>query len=336
MTHPFLYNCEQSIEVYNESKHYLEDSKKIEKISELGWIYHSIGTLIPHTTQSFWSGHFLPWTESWDEIQISSNLCYFGFYKQSMISLRVGLELGLLSVYWNLNDDGHEIIQTWLHSNEDTPRLSVIWQKLEKHNNYKSFQELYDIKNRLLNLNYLHDYIHSRGIKFSNRFKKRNLSSQCFEQDLLERWLSSFEEVVIVLSILHLIKFPLGTVKYDYSQKFGIDVPSFGGLQIFEVERVEKVLGDELFRKLSSLIEIDEDAKSILNWIVNKPDITENEVENQIINQDKFMIEQMGLKAWIEQETKIFKDDNNLSISAKHKSRIDSLIKWAKDHGYDK
>ncbi|MCJ7435719.1 MAG: hypothetical protein MUO77_19745, partial [Anaerolineales bacterium] len=97
MFHPFVYTCDKSIDIFEESKKYVEASDYQTKISNLAWAYHSVGDLIPHTTVNFGSGHFFPWAESWDEIQISFNLCLFGFYKQAMVSLRSGLELGELS-----------------------------------------------------------------------------------------------------------------------------------------------------------------------------------------------------------------------------------------------
>lgn len=93
---------------------YIKECNLEERISKLGWAYYSIGSVIPQTVDSLWSGHFFPYTESWDELQVSFCLSLFGLYKQAMVSLRSGLELGLLSVYWNLNDDGH--IVTFPHS----------------------------------------------------------------------------------------------------------------------------------------------------------------------------------------------------------------------------
>ncbi len=335
MIDPYIYNCDKSIDVYKESLDFLTETKKIDDISELGWVYNSIGDLIPHTTQNLWSGHIFPWTESWDELQISFNQSILGFYKQSMISLRIGLELGLLSVYWNLNDDGHKTIKMWISSREETPRLPEIWNKLEKHSNFKSFQKLYDIKYRLLQLKYFHDYVHSRGFKYSNRFGKKQVNSQCFEKDLIERWLISYKEVITVLAILHLIKYPIGTIKYNYSNKFGIDTPSFGGLQIFEIERIEKLIGIEVFEKLEIVAQEDENVTSLLIWIENKPNITEEEVENQIIEQDKSMIEHMGLNEWLKQEIKLFEKNHRIKMTEKHKKRIESLKIWAKEKGYD-
>ncbi|HET7230171.1 MAG TPA: hypothetical protein VFJ16_09225, partial [Longimicrobium sp.] len=162
----FTYTPDRSIEVLARTREYLADTRFAD-LDSLTWAYHSVGDLIPHTNESFWSGHYFPWKESWEELQISYTLCTFGLYKQAMISLRSAFETGLLSVYWNLDDDGHEVIQEWLRSRENTPRFDKIWRKLQNHPNFESFQQKYDIRKRLLDLGYLHDYVHAKGVKFS-------------------------------------------------------------------------------------------------------------------------------------------------------------------------
>ena len=124
---PFTYTYEASLSVYNQSQQYLEaHPDTVDKLSRLAWAYASIGKVIPTTSENIWSGHFFPYRDSWEEVQVSYNLCLFGFYKQAMTSLRGSFELGLLSVYWNLNDDGHEVIQSWLRSRENTPRFDKV------------------------------------------------------------------------------------------------------------------------------------------------------------------------------------------------------------------
>ena len=299
---PFIYTCDKSIEVYEQSKKYVETFGYGDQIGNLAWAYHNVGDLIPHTTESFWSGHFFPWVESWDEIQISFNLCLFGLYKQAMTSLRSGLELGLLSVYWNLNDDGHEVIQDWLRSKENTPYFRDIWKKLEQHPNFRLFQQKHDIRARILNLGFLHDYAHTKGYEFSNSIGLLKSNFQTLEEKGIKVWLEAFEEIIKVLSILHLIKHPLGVVRYDYSRKFGIDKPMFGGLEVFEVDRLEKIIGQEIFREIEAIAQIDDNVRDVMDWISNLPDMTEEDISEQIVEFDKSTIERQGLEKWLENE----------------------------------
>ncbi|MBX0332319.1 hypothetical protein K3G39_03635 [Pontibacter sp. HSC-14F20] len=112
MLHPFAYSPDKSIEVYNKTKEFINLNPDTRyKIEELLWMYYSLHNVIPTNMESFWSGHNFPYEESWDELQISFNLICFGFYKQAMASLRSALELGLLSVYYNINDAGHIIVK---------------------------------------------------------------------------------------------------------------------------------------------------------------------------------------------------------------------------------
>jgi hypothetical protein len=330
---PISYECDKSIEVYFLSKEFIENSDVKEKISELCWVYHSIGDLIPHTTESFWSGHFFPWTESWKELQISYNLCLFGFYKQAMVSLRSALELGLLSVYWNLNDDGYKIIREWLKSEKDTPNKGAIWKKLEEHKNFRLFQQKIDIKNRIFQLGFLSNYVHSKGHHYSNSIGLLKSNLQTFEVKGFNNWFDAFEEVVKVLSILHLIKYPIGVVKFNYHEKFGIDTPMFGGLNEFKIEWIKKLISKEEFNQIEMIAQTDETVKEILEWISQLPDMSEDEREQQIIDWDKEEICRQGLESWLKNEnsfSEILKNDE------KYQKRLEYLICWAKENNLEK
>jgi len=282
MLFPFIYHPDKSLAVLEESKRFLEESCLEVEISELAWTYHDVGDLIPQTSENFSSGHFFPWAESYDELQISCNLCLFGFYKQAMVSLRSGLEVGLLSVYWNLNDDGHQVMRQWLRSNEDTPRMAEIWKKLIQHRNFQQFSKCHDLQSRLLSLRYLHNYAHTRGHIFSNRVGLSNF--QTFEETAFRKWLSGFREVIEVLSICHLVKYPIGTVRYDYDAKFGIDTPSFGGLDSYRVDRLEKLIGASIFGFIVEIGQADSQVQEILEWVNNLPDMSDEQREQQIID----------------------------------------------------
>ena len=138
---PFTYTNERSLEVVNETIEFVRVNKLEETISDLGWVSYYLDRLIPTPIDAIFGGTFFPCVESWEEIQISWNLCQQGFYKQALASLRSASEVGLLSVYWNLNDDGHLIIQEWLHSKNDTPRYSEVWKKLSRHKNFASSEK---------------------------------------------------------------------------------------------------------------------------------------------------------------------------------------------------
>lgn len=329
---PLAYTCDKSIQVYEQCQKFIEESGYACRIADLTWAYYSIGDVIPQTVESLWSGHFFPWVESWEEVQISVNLCLFGLYKQAMFSLRSGLELGLLSVYWNLNDDGHKVIQDWLSGREDTPGFGEIWKMLEQHKNFRHFQQRFDIKTRLLNLRFLHNYVHTKGFKYSNRMGLPTPNFQTFEAKAISVWVEAFEEVATVLSILHLIKYPIGVIKFDYSTKFGIDLPSFGGRREFEVDRLEQIIGPDIFRHIRAIAKVDDQVRSVMDWIMSLPNMSAADIRNQIIGFDKEEIERIGIKRWLENEKLLFGD--KFAADHSHRDKVEYLINWAKENGY--
>ena len=152
---PYIYEPEKSVEVYKTTSEYLTKNSNLkDKI----W-------------DNLFSGHFFPFTESWDEIQISYNLICFGLYKQAFVSLRSGLELGMLSVYYNINDEGHKMVKDWLLSKEtyeaNTPRASSIWKVLLSNENIRIFDEKHDLKSKFNELGFLHNYVHTKGSKLT-------------------------------------------------------------------------------------------------------------------------------------------------------------------------
>lgn len=329
---PYIYTPDKSVEACDEALEYIEREGLKTKIEKIGLVYRSVGDLIPQTARSLWSGHFFPWTESWEELQISYNLALFGLYKQSMMSLRSGLELGLLSVYWNLNDEGHEAIQDWLHSNEDTPWKTDIWEKLSQHENFRFVSERYSLKDRILDLGYLDDWVHSKGHEYSNKLGMLTSNFQTFEERGLHTWLDGYEEIVKVLTLCHLIKYPIGAVKYDWSQKFGYDKPMFGGLDPYQVEAIQDLLEEEAFRIVEKLANRDSKVDELMNWVESKPDITEEEKEEQLVNWEKEKIKQQGFEKWLPEEEETI--EKHGEITQRWKERVNRLRGWAKENGY--
>lgn len=333
---PFTYTCDASFSVYEKSKQYLEaQPDTYKKLSELAWAYFSISKLIPITSENMWSGHFHPNHDSREEIQVSYNLCLLGFYKQAMASLRGTFELGLLSVYWNLNDDGHEIIENWLRSRENTPRFGDVWRKLEKHPNFCVYQQQHNIKQRLLDLGYLHDYVHAKGRKFSNTFGLLKSNWQTFEERGFNKWFVAYEEVVKILCILHLIKYPIGVIRFDYSKKFGIDIPAFGGLDEFEVDRLEQIIGQDAFQSIQSIAESDLAVQDMLGWIKSSPDISEEDVQIQMIEQGQSLIKGMGFNDWLNMMQRYVSQMSDYERDL-YEQQVKFLRQWATENGYEK
>ena len=336
---PYIYEPDKSLEVYEKTQLYFQQNPAIKtRIEELGWIYHTVGMIIPQNFENFWSGHNFPFDESWDELQISFNLVCFGFYKQAFVSLRSGLELGLLSVYYNINDDGHNAVKEWLSSKDsreaNTPRAETIWKILLSDENIKKFNEKHNLRQTFDDLGYLHNYVHTKGAKYSNTLGNIVKSNfQSFESKAIEKWLNTYIEVISLISSLHLLKYPISVVRFDYFKKFGINIPNFGNLEEFNIDKIAKILPENYLQDIEKIAKEDSRTKQIINDITQLPNKTEEEVENQIIDLEKSLIKGMGFSKWLETQQhahKLF----NADFSETMINRVEFLKKWAIENDY--
>lgn len=288
--------------------------------------------MIPLTMENFWSGHFFPYTESWDELQISFNLALFGLYKQAFTSLRSSLELGMLSVYYNINDEGHKTVKDWLNSKDgwdaDTPRAKKIWKILKTNKNIFEFNELFNIEGSFENLNFLHNYVHTKGYKYSNRLGIIKSNCQTFEEGILLKWLNTYENIVMLIITLHMLKYPISVIEFNWHEKVGIDNP-FPVLNMSEIQRIKKLLPTTHFSKIESIASNDQETQELLKHIMGIPDMTEEEQEDQLIDFDKSTIENgVGFIKWEIQERELIKRYSDES-RIKALERIEILRKWA-------
>lgn len=333
MTFPFTYKLEDGVGVARQTDQWLRDHGHGDRQAELMWAYHAVADLIPQTSQNLWSGHFFPWVESWEDLQISFELASLGLYKQAMGALRSTLELGLLSIYWNIDDDGHTDIQRWVRSVDDTPRIQDVVDRLRAHQNFKVFAGGYDFAPRLLDLRILHAYVHTKGLRYSNHMGLMSSNTQTFEEAALVEWLSRSEEVTQALLMLHLVKYPLGTVRLDWSAKFGIDTPAFGGVDPHIVDRFESVLGPAVWSALLPVAAGDPHVSGVIEHVAGLPDITSDEIEAQIRSIDKLFIRGMGFDAWLTQEASLRESNHGETNAPAWEERIIHLRMWAEKNG---
>lgn len=337
---PYTYEPDKSIEVYRQTEKYFEDNYEIKKrVEELGWIYHTVGMIIPQNLENFWSGHYFPFIDSWEELQVSFNQICFGLYKQAFVSLRSGLELGMLSVYFNINDDGHNAVKDWLQSKEakeaDTPHTKTIWKILKQNDIIRLFNEKHDLEKVHKDLGYLHNYVHTKGAKYSNGMGISKSNSQTFESKLILKWLDTYAEIISLVCTLHLLKYPISVIRFDYSKKFGIDIPSFGNLEEHNIDRISTILPADYLADIETIAQVDKATQETIKEVKAFPDMTEEQVEEQIINLEKMSIENgQGFTKWLENNKQIMKSIGQEEFDNRMKSRIAILRQWAEENNF--
>jgi hypothetical protein len=132
---------------------------------------------------------------------------------------------------------------------------------------------------------------------------------------------------------LHVAKYPVAAVKYDWHRKFGIDVPAFGGLSQYETDLVEDYLGGNAFGLLTQLSLEDEHTVALMEWIDSKPDMSDEDVEAQIRRMDMSEIEHTGFQHWEVQQHRLY-DAMPGGMPEDVELRIHDLRQWAEATGH--
>jgi hypothetical protein len=328
---------EKSWQVYEATLAHIAHTGSADEIRRLASGYFLTNRVLPETTDEILSGHQFPWFESEDDLQISFNLAAFGYYKHAHGALRNALELGLLLVYWTMNDDGHTSFKRWLRSRDCTPFASQVWKRVSSHANFKAFQSSFDIAEQFKVVSELGDFVHTRGSRFSNVLPFPGTSvmirGQRFSEQAFEGWLRRFAATVQFLVVCYLGRYPIGTVRYNWSRKFGIDIPSFGGLPDNCISMLEELVTPDVFARISELANADSHVTEVMEWVESLPDLSEHAINDQVFEQHKGLVQDMGLHQWLGMIEKLRNGSDDKSDWDNLRSRVMSWAFHQKLHG---
>ena len=247
----------------------------------------------------FFSGENFSLAESFEELETSYELVKFGFYKQAMMSLRVAFDIGLLSIYWSIIGKEREEFKKWLSSKKDTPyKTKQFWETYKSNNKIGEFDNRYGLIHEIKALG-LSDFVHTKGIWFSNfgEFQRTIKGQDKFEN--FKKWFENFKQIVKILEILHLLKFPTLNLRYSTDfliSKFGTfdSIPQFGCGYGDEMDCIFSFIPEEQKQFIKILSQKDNEVKEIIDWLNKLPDLTDAEIKHIIVDEQKRNIELSG------------------------------------------
>jgi hypothetical protein len=318
---------------------FFEDSPEYAHIIEkYVLVFHHLFDIIPETVDKFWSGHIFPYAEAEYELHSSIYFATRGFYKHALNSLRSVLELGLLSVYWDIEDKSHIEIQDWLQSKEDTPFRRQIQRRLLENENIKRFDDEGGFFTQLDDIyKKLSGFTHTKGTRYSSRaLTISNVNT--FNEKSLKYWVQSLQKVIRLVMILHILKYPVAYQYTPVNEKFGLNGPIGGFLNPHQVGMVKEIFDEKTNTLLQKISDADPEAIELAQWVQGFPDITEEEFEQQSIDYDKRTIPHYmgGFPKWLESQKQILDmyDQQNLpEAKARLEKHIAIITHWAKEEG---
>jgi hypothetical protein len=213
--------------------------------------------------------------------------------------------MGLLSVYWDIKDEGHIDIQEWLKSMESTPFRKAIFERLRTHPNIKEFdvrQKIFEKASVLYER--LSNFSHTKGYWYSSRKLNDHSNVNHFTEASFLQWLRLAREVVEMVAIFHILKYPVALQETPIDNKFGLNGPMGGFLNPYQVERIREFVSKGLLCHLQEISDHDPDAVAMAEWVKGRPDITDQEFASQIEEQDKNSIAMEGFEHWLKNQKK--------------------------------
>ncbi|MBI4216295.1 MAG: hypothetical protein HY687_02725 [Chloroflexi bacterium] len=270
------------------SQEYLEGQQDLQtRIASHLWAYNEIGELVPQTLVNVMSGHYFPYSESYYELENSYQLCLEGFYTYAFAALRSVLELGILGVYFAVNDKEHEDVLPWITSKERTPRFKKILHKLNTLDKVRKFDERFGLAKRIAKTyDNLSGYVHTRGYRYSSTAQARSNSNQ-FSEPALKRYCEAMFPVVRDVIITMLLKYPIGMQPLPLSKKFGLNGPAGGFLEDDQVKNVTYVLESKEKAFLKTLSDEDPNVRQTVEYFESLPDLPDEQWQQQIQELDK-------------------------------------------------
>jgi len=277
-------------ETYSASLAYLESHPDLYRaIATHIMAYREIGDLIPQTPENFWSGHFFPYSEALYELENSYELALQGFYNYAFIALRSVLELGLLGVYFAVHDTEYIDVRPWIISKKRTPRRQDIFTRLRKMETFRAFDSRFGLEKRILKIfDVLDGFVHTRGYRYSSSALTLANFNQ-FSEKSLRLYCNTMFGVVANLMIIILLKYPVGMQGLPLDEKFGLNGPIGGFLREGQVRLITSLIDPEEREFLQKLSDEDPTVQSIVEYFTNLPDITDEELQRQIMEFDNFL-----------------------------------------------
>ena len=104
------------------------------------------------------------------------------------------------------------------------------------------------------------------------------------------------------------------------------------------IEIIKGLIGEDTFSILQEIAKDDENTKEIMGYLSSLPDMTEKDVENQVIKLEKLQIEmaggpEVGFENWLRMQESIYdqcKEHMSLQQKENHQRVVDHITNWAK------
>ena len=237
------------------------------------------------TVRDFFSHHDLPIVESFHDLDASIELAKLGFFKQSVASLRMGFDNGLLSAYFGTVGYDTSEFKRWIHSKQSTPRRDArFWTPIRQLPGTAGFYERFSFEDTINRISrQLNDYVHTKGFLYSTRGElQRIIRTQNPNVDC-DTWYEMFvgtTRVVVTLQLLVRPKLAI-VVRNEYLlRKFGShdEMPFCGVLFGDYSDQIRLCVGKAEYSEISTIADTTPEVEEVWTYLESCPDLKDDEI----------------------------------------------------------
>jgi len=226
-------------------------------------------------------GHF-PFVEARMDFELACNYALHGLYKTVYHHLRSFFELYLVGIYFLSNETKNRDAHDWLEGQSNTPRMQRIIDGLFRENNFNLASQEFNFKEQLNKLYWkLCDVVHTKG-RIKGHMALSHSSQAQFIPDSLVEYIDVLHECIESVSIAFILRSPVLLIGLPLFQKFGLNPPASGFLEQDGVDLLRSVIAPERLKVLDAVAADDDFARDAKEWVMERPDVTTEEIEAQI------------------------------------------------------
>ena len=182
----------------------------------------------------------------------------------------------------------------------------------------------------------LNNFAHAKGARFSismlaSRWAGANAAR--FSKKTFKSWINLANEVVKIIMITHLLKYPVGLQETPLEEKFGLDPPMGGFLNPWQADLLREFIGRSDADLLQSIRDSDSNAVEIRQEIRALPNLSEDEWDQHMLRQNQFTIENQGYESWYSMQSSFRRERSSEEIE-KFEMSAKCLKDWAAEKGW--
>lgn len=130
--------------------------------------------------------------------------------------------------------------------------------------------------------------MHTRGHEHSYRRLSRSNVNR-FNEESLSTCLDRFFKVVDVVVTVYVLKYPVALQHTPLHQKFGLNTPCGLCLDVDQSAALKRFLDKDILSTLQAISDSDVGSARITQWINDKPDLSQEHLQQQMDEFDKIL-----------------------------------------------